>query len=155
MPQFNPDKNLFSVAPIGQIVIIGRAITLRGGMTREHALNLATWLIIASDSTPDQIAASIADAMVPTPSKGQGHPTMPMPGRTVPQAPPPRAVLNTASPVAPEVAGQVTPFIGTLDGEETEAIVSAVQSQGQKPGPKVPVIDAEEFGAKWGGINHG
>lgn len=155
MPQFNPDKNLYSVAPVGQIVIIGRSMVLRGGMTRAQALNLATWLIIAADAGPEQLAASIADCTVGS-TKGPGHAVMPLPPRTAPQPAPPKA--TEAVPVAPEVAGQVTPFIGELDAEEKEAIqaaVTQVQSQGQRPSPKVPVIDAEEFGAKWGGLNHG
>lgn len=158
MPQFNPDKNLYSVAPVGQIVIIGRSMVLRGGMTREQALNLATWLIIAADATPDQVAASIAGSMVGSAPKGPGKAVMPLQPRTAPQPAPPRANPLEAQAVAPEVSGQVTPFIGTIDAEEAEAIDAAVvqvQSQGQKPGPKIPVIDAEEFGQKWGGLHHG
>lgn len=157
MAHFNPDKNLYSVAPVGQIVIIGRSMVLRGGMTREQALNLATWLIIAADATPDQVAAGIADCMVDTLRKGAGKTVMPLPARTAPQPAPPLAKPQEAQAVAPEVSGQVTPFIGDLDAEEKEAVQAAVQvqSRGEKAGPKISVIDAEEFGAKWGGMNHG
>lgn len=153
MPQFNPDKNLYSVAPVGQVVIIGRSMVLRGGMTRAQALNLATWLVIAAEATPDQLVASIRDCMVASPARGPGHAVMPLPARTAPQPPPPRATPAEAQPVAPEVAGQVTPFIGEIDAEEKAAIEAAVKSSEGAKAPAIATVDVEGFAGKWGASN--
>ena len=156
--QLNPDKNLFSVAPVGSIVIIGRSMVLRGGLTREHALNLATWLLIAANATPEDVKAGIQDAMTGTANLLTQRKTVTS-ARTVPQPPPPRAPKAEASEVAPEVAGQVTPFIGTIDPEEAEGIQAALQAARptkapqQAPAatlPPVKTIDAAALGAAWG-----
>jgi hypothetical protein len=156
--QLNPDKNLFSVAPVGSIVIIGRSMVLRGGLTREHALNLATWLIIAANATPEEVKASIADSMTGTPNLLRQHKTVTN-ARTVPQPPPPRAPVAQASEVAPEVSGQVTPFMGEIDPEEAEGIQAALQSArpakapAQAPAPSLPpirTVDPVALGRAWG-----
>jgi hypothetical protein len=157
--QLNPDKNLFSVAPVGSIVIIGRSMGLRGGLTREHALNLATWLLISANATPAEVKASIADAMTGTPNLLRNLKTVTN-GRTVPQPPPPKAPPALASEVAPEVSGQVTPFIGTIDAEEAEGIQAALVQPGrpdkapqQAPAESllaVKTVDLVALGAAWG-----
>src|SRR5512137_1626594 len=158
--QFNPDKNLFSVAPVGQIVIIGRSMVLRGGLSREHAMNLATWLLIAANATPEEVKAGIQDAMTPNAVYLMGRRVTGLPARTVPQPPPPQTPRQP-QPVAPEVAGQVAPFIGEIDPEEAEGIQAATTPQtGAKapaaaPGapvvPKVAVVDPGKLANAWGG----
>lgn len=161
--QLNPDKNLFSVAPVGQIVIIGRSVALRGGLSREYALNLATWLLIAANAKPEEIKASIADAMTPTKVNLTGRRVVGLPtARTVPQPPPPKAPAVPAE-VPAEVAGQVTPFIGEIDAEEGEAIQAATTPQtGPKAptaqaatsgGPKIAVVDTDSLASAWGASN--
>lgn len=162
--QFNPDKNLFSVAPVGQIVIIGRSITLRGGLSREHALNLATWLLISANATPEEVKAGIQDAMTPNAVNLTGRRVVGLvPQRTVPQPPPPQA--PKAQEVAPEVAGQVAPFIGEIDPEEAEGIEAATTPQtGPKAPPaaaagpvlpKVRTVDPDALANAWGGPTNG
>jgi hypothetical protein len=108
--QLNPDKNLYSVAPVGHIVIIGRSLSLRGGMSREQAINLLTWLIISTSATPEEIKAGLDDAMTGTVRPGQ------------------RNAVNVPKAVA-RVAAEVAPFVGTLDPDEVAAIDAAVQAQ--------------------------
>lgn len=163
--QFNPDKNLFSVAPVGQIVIIGRSTSLRGGLTREYALNLATWLLIAANATPEEVKAGIQDAMTPNALNLTGRRVVGLPtARTVPQPPPPQAPKQAAE-VPPEVAGQVTPFIGQIDPEEADGIAAALPPQtGPKappasPGapavPTVRTVDPNALASAWGGPANG
>lgn len=163
--QFNPDKNLFSVAPVGGIVIIGRSMVLRGGLTRELALNLATWLLISANATPEEVKANIQDAMTPNARNLTGRRVVGLPtARTVPQPPPPQAPKQP-EPVAPEVAGQVAPFIGEIDPEEAEGIQAALTPQtGPKapvvesaaPGmPKIAVVDPGKLADAWGGPANG
>lgn len=163
--QFNPDKNLFSVAPVGGIVIIGRSMVLRGGLTRELALNLATWLLISANATPEEVKAGIQDAMTPNAVNLTGRRVVGLPtARTVPQPPPPQAPKQPA-PVAPEVAGQVAPFMGQIDAEEAEGIATALNAQqtGPKapaaasaPGmPKIAVVDPTNLADAWGGPANG
>lgn len=155
--QFNPDKNLFSVAPVGQIVIIGRAVSLRGGLTREYALNLATWLLISAKVSPAELKASIQDAMTGNAMTGTTRRVMPAQPRTVPQPPPPPAPPAKASDVPAEVAGQVAPFIGTLDEEEAGAIVEAIKPAAPTvttlKDPKIPVVDPNDVAEAWGASN--
>lgn len=159
--QFNPDKNLFSVAPVGQIVIIGRSVALRGGLSREYALNLATWLLIAANATPEEVKQGIQDAMISTPTP-KSRPVVGLATvRTVPTLPPPRA--EKPEEVSPEVAGQVTPFIGQIDPEEAEGIKTALNQQtGAKMSApaslatsKIATIDVDSFANAWteGGSN--
>ena len=154
--QFNPDKNLFSVAPVGNIVIIGRAVSLRGGITREYALNLATWLLISAKVSPAELRASIQDAMTGTPNAGTTRKTMPAQGRTVPQPPPPPAPPAKASDVPAEVAGQVAPFIGEIDPEEAAALAEAKPTEttvNPKTDTKIPVVNPDDVANAWGGSN--
>ena len=162
--QFNPDKNLFSVAPVGQIVIIGRSMVLRGGLSREHAMNLATWLLIASNATPEEVQAGIQDAMTPNAVNLTGRRVVGLPtARTVKQPPQPQAPKPVA--VAPEVAGQFTPFIGEIDPEEAEGIQAATTPQtgpkapavasGAPVVPKVAVVDPDKLANAWGGPANG
>ncbi len=155
--QFNPDKNLFSVAPVGPIVVIGRSISLRGGLSREYAMNLATWLLISCNATPKEIRDGVVDAMTPTVKTGKGQGTMPLPERTVPLPAPPKAKEGKASDVSAEVAGQVTPFIGTIDSEEAASLQEAVKATVTSPvtGLKIPVINPEDVASAWGGGDNG
>lgn len=124
MPTLNPDKNLYSVAPVGNVIIIGRQGTLKAGLTRENVLNLVTWLILSTDAKPEEIAAMMRDACMPT---------IPIVGK--PQNPP--AVEKQLSPpvVVPPAAGNVQAFIGDIDSEEAAALaavkptVSVVRTQ--------------------------
>jgi hypothetical protein len=148
--QFNPDKNLFSVAPVGQIVIIGRSMVLRGGLTREQALNLLTWLIIGTSATPEEIAASVQDSMVGTPNLMRNRPTVASTQRAM-QSPPPKAPVAQASEVAPEVSGQVTPYIGPIDAEEAEGIQAAlVAPRVASPVTAIRTIDPAAVAGAWG-----
>lgn len=153
--QFNPDKNLFSVAPVGQIIIIGRAISLRGGLSREYALNLATWLLISTGATPEEVKAGIQDAMTGKPADvGKAHKALVGAQRTVPQAPPPKALAAQPSEVSSLVAGQVAPFIGDVDPEEADGIKAALPEMPTVPTvgdkPKIPVIDPNDVANAWG-----
>jgi len=145
MSQFNPDKNLFSVAPVGQLVIIGHKGGLKSGLPREQALNLAAWLLIASNASPGELQAAMDDARssAPTVTTGPSSPSAPLKGKEI------------SPELAALIAGQMRPIIGDLDGEEKEAITAAVQVQSEPGAGKIPVVDAQEFGAKWGGLNHG
>lgn len=162
--QFNPDKNLFSVAPVGGIVIIGRSMVLRGGLTRELALNLATWLLISANASPEEVKAGIQDAMTPNKLNLTGRRVVGLPtARTVPQPPPPRTPSKPAE-VAPEVSGQVTPFMGEIDPEEAEGIAAALTPTTPQTGarvpaptanvpvlPKIATVDPDKLADAWGG----
>lgn len=156
--QFNPDKNLFSVAPVGQIIIIGRSTSLRGGLSREYALNLATWLLISAGATPEEVRAGIQDAMTGKPADvGKSHKALVGAQRTIPQAPPPKALAAEPAEVSPMVAGQVAPFIGDVDKEEAEGIKAALPEMPTVPVVagqlKIPVINPDDVASAWGGSN--
>lgn len=105
----NPDHNLFSVAPVGSIVVIGRQMTLRGGLTRERAINLITWLSIATNATREEIAAEMKLA-------GAGGGT----------------ISFIVAPTAPAPTVQrVAEFVGTVDAEEATAIADGVKRAGE------------------------
>jgi hypothetical protein len=110
----NPDKNLYSVAPIGNVIVIGRQISLRGGLVRDQALNLLSCLIIATNASPDEIGACIGDICTT--------------GKTLPRSP--------TLPVNPVAA-----FIGEIDPEEQAAIDSIVQQpQAATQPPQLPTL---------------
>lgn len=113
----NPDKNLFSVAPVGPIIVIGRHTALKGGITREYAVNLAACLIIAAKSNPNEIGKAIDDVMTGSAS---------IVGI-------PQSVAN----VPASIVKQVTPYIGTVDAEEAASLVELARKQG-------PVMHQEE-----------
>jgi hypothetical protein len=162
----NPDKNLFSVAPVGQIVIIGRQAALKGGMTRDNAMNLLTWLILSCNATPEEIGARIKDASTPTikPVPGVSGPIVSRFAATAQPAQP-------AQPVKPATLPQPTPqsqvselnkFIGDVDAEEQAALddlkaacETAVKqnplepSQIQPPG-KPGIVDESALVSAWG-----
>jgi hypothetical protein len=145
MSQFNPDKNLFSVAPVGQLVIIGHKGGLKSGLPREQALNLAAWLLIASNASPGELQAAMDDARssAPTVAAVQAGPGGPIKGKEI------------SPELAALIASQMKPIIGTVDAEEGAAIAAAAQVQGEITPLKVPVVDAQAFEAKWGGQAHG
>lgn len=63
----NPNWNQYNVAPIGDIIVVGHARALKGGITREAAINLIAWLSIAANADPDEIADEIDKAHTETP----------------------------------------------------------------------------------------
>lgn len=150
--QFNPDKNLFSVAPVGGIIIVGHSMALRGGLTRERALNLATWLLIATNATPKDIKEGIAEAMTPTGT------AKPVGGR----APVPKEILDkiaaklgkkledaaTAEGAPNPLESQVAPFIGSVDAEEAASIADAVPSVSATPTTQAVIPD--DVAKAWG-----
>lgn len=99
----NPDNNLYSVAPVGNVVIIGRQVALKGGITRDNAINLLTWLILSTNATPEEISSAISAALKPT---AQIKPTV----TVLPKVQVPLAGQNVAA------------FIGTVDAEEQAAL---------------------------------
>jgi hypothetical protein len=108
----NPDDNLYSVAPVGHIVIIGRQVALKGGITRDNAINLLTWLILSTNATPDEIRAAIVKANKPTPFTA-----------AISRFAAPTATVTPIVPQQVPVAGQsVAAFIGDVDTEEQAAL---------------------------------
>lgn len=109
MPPLNPDRNHFSVAPVGNVIIIGRHTALKGGLSRESALNLLGWLVIATGASPQEIKLQIALAQTPT---GATPPVI----RAVPPM-----------PTAPQTvqAAELETFVGQVDDEEKAALDSA------------------------------
>jgi hypothetical protein len=103
----NPDKNLYSVAPVGPTVIIGRISAVKGGIERKRAINLLAWLMIATNATGEEIRAELKDAKTAT---GQA----PAAGTLEPTA-------NLVS-IPQSTQEAVRPFIGDIDGEESEAL---------------------------------
>jgi len=102
----NPDDNLYSVAPVGNIVVVGRNVALKGGITRDNAINLLTWLILSTNATPDEIRTAIVKANRPT-------------ARFAPSAPPIAVVPRQAVPLAGQ---SVAAFMGEIDAEEQAAL---------------------------------
>jgi hypothetical protein len=151
--QLNPDKNLFSVAPVGGIIIVGHSMALRGGLTRERALNLATWLLIATNATPKDIKEGIAEAMTPT------GPTKVVPGGRAPVS---QEILDKIAAklgkklneTAAEVENQVTPFIGTVDAEEATSLANAVPSAVpvNAPTPTTQAVSPDSVTSAWGKV---
>lgn len=116
----NPDRNHYSVAPVGNNIIIGRVALLKGGLSRENALNLIGWLVLATNAKPEDIKRVLSEASTPI-------------GKQVPPA------VETPKVLVPPVAT----FIGSIDAEEQAAINEAAQAVNQ---PQVP--PAVEAGAK-------
>lgn len=138
MPTLNPDKNLFSVAPVGTVVIIGRSGTLKAGLTRENALNLIAWLILSTDAKPVEIAAMLRDACTPTP---------PVVGKTQ-SLPPPAVEKQLSPPVQVPPAGTVVKeFIGDIDDEEAAALAQIKPVPSPKPEPARSDNTLEVWGA--------
>lgn len=146
----NPDKNLFSVAPVGHIVIIGRNGALKGGLSRKQAINLLAWLTISTGASPDEIAAEIEDAnnltvMSPAPR---------LPKKEVPRP----AIAATIRPGQPPVEN-VQAFIGEIDSEEQAAIDAAMTGETKRTAlavdkaPKVEPVDIDKLKKSWGGNN--
>lgn len=109
----NPDKNLYSVAPVDSFVIIGRIAALKGRIERPKALNLLAWLMIATNATTEEIRAELKDAKTPC-LRAPAVESVPAPSNVV--------------AIPQSVQEAVKPFIGDLDSEEVEALQSA-----QKP----------------------
>jgi len=133
----NPDRNHYSVAPVGNNIIIARVALLKGGLSRENALNLIAWLVLATNANPDEIARVLLDASKP--------------------------VGNQPAVEAPKVlVPPVTAFIGSIDAEEQTALDEANKPQPQtvpavaaspKTGiPKASVVDVEALAATWGKV---
>lgn len=105
----NPDNNLYSVAPVGNVIVIGRQAALKGGITRDSALNLLTWLILSTNAKPEEIAAGIAAAIKPTT--------------------PVKPTVTVLPKIQVPVAGQnVAAFIGEVDPEEQAALDEVAQA---------------------------
>lgn len=121
----NPDDNLYSVAPVGNIVVIGRQVALKGGITRENAINLLTWLILSTNATPDEIRTAIVKANRPT-------------ARFAPSAPPVAVVPRQAVPFAGQ---NVAAFMGEIDAEE-QAALNEVQAACEVAATLTPVVEA-------------
>lgn len=135
----NPDRNLYSVAPVGNVIVIGRNMALRGGLTRENAINLIAWLAIATNAKPEEISAEIRSASTSIPKAE--------PKAAV--ARPPAAALHVANPA--EVASRkAEPFIESVDNEEVAAIAEAVKKAGESlNGAETPVIDGDQLTKAW------
>lgn len=104
----NPDKNLYSVAPVDSFVIVGRIAALKGRIERPKAINLLAWLMIATNATTEEIRAELRAAKQPS-------------AQTVPVIEAPSNVV--AIPQSTQEA--VRPYIGDLDKEESEALQAA------------------------------
>lgn len=116
----NPDRNHFSVAPVGNNIIIGRVALLKGGLSRENALNLIGWLVLATNAKPDDITRVLSEASTPI-----GKQVLP------PAVEPPKVLV-------PPVAA----FMGSIDAEEQAALDEAVQAV-NAPQPQVtPAVGA-------------
>jgi hypothetical protein len=140
--QLNPNKNLFSVAPVGGVTIIGHSGGLKMGLTRDRALNLIAWLTIATNATPEEVKAEMDDARSdalpacrPAPQIiAQIHPSMPAAApirgkdidpKLAAQIAAQMEALNSAK-VPGGVASDTSAFIGDLDPEEAAAIDAVV-----------------------------
>lgn len=153
----NPDRNLYSVAPVGGIVIIGRAVSLRTGLTRDNALNLIGWLCIASNAKPEEIAAVLKEAETPltkpvvaaVEAPKVSVPPMVEKGVLVPPVPPSRQPggLAVNGRVGPEVEKTVEPFIGAVDAEEKAALDAVIAKVAATP---VAAVDSEALARAWG-----
>jgi hypothetical protein len=108
----NPDDNLYSVAPIGQVIVIGRQMALKGGIMRENAINLLTWLILSTNATPDEIRAAILKANKPTVRLGA---TVGIGAQAV-------AKIVPAKIQVPIGGQSVAAFMGEIDPEEQAAL---------------------------------
>jgi hypothetical protein len=140
----NPDRNHYSVAPVGNNIIIGRVALLKGGLSRENALNLVGWLVLATNAKPDDIARVLSEASTPI-----GKQILP-------------SAVETPKVLVPPVAS----FIGSIDPEEQAAINEAAQAV-NAPQPQVPptvgagakttvpksiVVDPEGLADAWGKV---
>lgn len=131
----NPDKNLYSVGPVGGVVIIARASALKGGMTRDKAMNLIAWLVVATGATPKEIAAELRAANMPTVPVAPtvavapvAPPVVAAPVIVAPVAVAPVPGPATPLPIPPKVEEAVKPFIGDVDKEEAAALAAAVEA---------------------------
>lgn len=146
----NPDKNLYSVAPVGNAIIIGRQIALKGGITRDSALNLIAWLVIATNAKPEEIARGIQDANEPTIRGVSAISVAPVLSVAVPTD-----AQTTIVPTAPAVSGVEVPpvvaeFMGAVSEEEKKALSAALDSRQFEAAMKVPVIDENVVAKAWG-----
>lgn len=149
----NPDRNIYSVAPVGSAIVIGRVMALKGGLDRERVVNLIAWLTIATGAKPSEIAAEIAKAQteVPKPlsvAMMEAPKVMSGPAR-LPEFQPKQGAPHI--PMPSEVAGKVTPFIGKIDPEEQAAINAAVQEVGERLRETEP-INPDKLAEAWGKV---
>jgi hypothetical protein len=169
----NPNHNLFSVAPVGNVVVIGRHMAVKT-LERPRAMNLLAWLVIATGAKPEEVAALIREAntapaapvvmspppiMRPTPGPGaQPARSLPAPAAaapvpaTVPEAPP---NAPGSPPLRPDVAAAATPFVGTIDAEEKAALAEAAAALGAEldaaeRNGKTKAVDADALADAWG-----
>lgn len=137
--QLNPDKNLYSVAPVGAITIIGHSAGLKMGLTRDRALNLIAWLTIATGATQAEIQGEMDDARSGAPSGSVGANAP----QVIQQARPSMSNSVAGAPlrgkdIDPELAAQIASqldalkktkeFVGEVDAEEGAAINAALPS---------------------------
>lgn len=136
----DPNHNLFSVAPVGNSVVIGRHSALKAGLERDRVLNLIGWLVIASGAKPEEIHAVIAVANAAKEVQG------PKQGEETKDVVAPR---SAASVVAGEAA---RPFIGDVDPQEKAAIDAAVakaKNDLETMGAGTTAINIDELANAW------
>lgn len=172
----NPNHNLFSVAPVGHIIVIGRAGSLKGGLERDRAMNLLGWLVIATGATPSEIrdvikAAHVQPAPVPVapagvavqprvmapppivrPTPGPGAQPVYAPPKPAPVTPTVAAPIAIGAPLASvPAAGGVVPFMGDVDAEEAAALAEALAKAGEAlpDEAKTAPVDTDKLAAAW------
>jgi hypothetical protein len=62
----DPSKNLYNVAPVGGIVVIGRSASLKTGLTHEQVLNLVAWLVLSGQVSRQELESELSRAVSPT-----------------------------------------------------------------------------------------
>jgi len=169
-----PDRNLYSVAPVGGNIIIGRHIALKGGISREGAINLIAWLCIGTNAKPEDIAAEIRRASEPIPASpspamtaaaaNAAKPpaavvTLPVAQRpAIPESPAPVAPRTTLTsvpdspPVPTAVVDQARPFLGDVDAEEAAALQEGLARTAAQlaAGGGTDPVNGDELADAWG-----
>jgi|SRR5919108_2932948 hypothetical protein len=150
----NPDRNLYAVGDVGPNVIIANSAALKGGISRERALNLATWLIIATRATPEELRAELAKASTPVVRGAAVAPT-PQPPVSLPA--PPTSVNGEAAAqtvLTPEIVETARATMGDLDANEKAAIEAAAReamtSVGAGKVNGIKPASTEELASSWG-----
>ena len=89
--------------------MIGRHGPLRGGLSRENAINLLTWLVIATKATDEEIAAELKEALKMPPVAPQRAPVVSLPPRV-------QATIE-----------ELKTYVGDLDSEEKASVDAVAQ----------------------------
>ncbi len=160
----NTEKNLYSVAPVGHVIVIGRSVALRGGLTREQALNLLSWLIIATGAKPEEIGAIVADAS--STGKSVKPALAVMPQVKAPETNDPKqfmgeidkeeqAAIDAALAAAEEKATQNTAQTVAVVAPQLPTVGQPVmrpQHEAPATNPKVVPVDGEAIAGAWGKV---